>query len=217
MALWPHGARHPANAWRGSEHQSAGLVEDLRGMVRKLRPGIIGTRDRALLPVGFAGAFRRSELVALDDGDLQFTSDGLVVSQRRSKTDQLGEGRKLGVPYGSNPDTCPVRSLKAWLEAAAIELSAVFRAVSRHGKIGVRMSGSTVAHVLKRYAGVLGLESRDNSGYSLRAGPAAAAAIAGASERAIMNQTGHRSSAMVRRYIRDSNLFRDNAAARVGL
>ena len=97
------------------------LVDELRGMVRNLRRGVIGIRDRALLLVGFAGAFRRSELVALDFADLRFTSDGLVITLRRSKVDQEGEGRKLGIPYGSNPDTCPVRSLKAWLEAAGID------------------------------------------------------------------------------------------------
>lgn len=213
-SVW-HGIRRTHSVARSAKNPV--LVEDLRGMVRKLRPGIIGTRDRALLLVGFAGAFRRSELVALDSADLQFTSDGLVVTLRRSKTDQEGEGRKVGIPYGSNPDTCPVRSMKAWLEAAAIESGPAFRSVTRHGKVGSRMSGYAVALVVKRYAGELGLEPRDYSGHSLRAGLATSAAIAGASERAIMNQTGHRSAAMVRRYIRDGNLFRENAAAKVGL
>ena len=167
--------------------------------------------------MGFAGAFRRSELVALDFADLQFTSDGLVITLRRSKVDQEGEGRKLAVPYGSNPDTCPVRSLKAWLEAAGIESGPVFRSITRHGKIGARLSGYDVALVVKQYAGALGLDAATYAGHSLRAGLATSAAIAGASERSIMNQTGHRSSAMVRRYIRDGSLFRENAAAKVGL
>jgi integrase len=136
---------------------------------------------------------------------------------RRSKVDQEGEGRKVGIPYGSNPETCPVRAMRAWLEGAAIESGPVFRSVTRHGKVGARLSGYAVALAVKRYADVLGLLSRDYSGHSLRAGLATSAAIAGASERAIMNQTGHRSSAIVRRYIRDGSLFRENAAAKVGL
>jgi hypothetical protein len=96
--------------------------------------------------------------LALDFTDLQFTSDGLVITLRRSKVDQEGESRKVGVPYGSNPDTCPVRSLKAWLEAAAIESGAVFRSVTRHGKVGARMSGYAAALVVKQYAGTLGLK-----------------------------------------------------------
>jgi integrase len=178
---------------------------------------VIGTRDRALLLVGFAGAFRPSELVALDMADLQFTGDGLVITLRRSKVDQEGEGRKLGIPYGTNPDTCPVRSLKAWLEAGGIESGPVFCSITRHGKIGARLSSYAVALVVEQYAGALGLDAATYAGHSLRAGLATSAAIAGASERAIMNQTGHRSAAMVRRYIRDGNLFRENTAARVGL
>jgi hypothetical protein len=96
-------------------------------MVRSLRPGLIGIRDRALLLVGFAGAFRRSELVALNADDVQITSDGLVITLRRSKTDQEGEGRKVGIPYGSNLETCPVRALRAWQEASTIEAGPLFR------------------------------------------------------------------------------------------
>ena len=218
-----HGA--VASVWHGirrthgvrQQGKAPVLVENPRVMVGNLRPGLIGIRDRALLLVGFAGAFRRSELVALDAADVQFTSDGLVVRLRRSKTDQEGEGRKVGIPYGSNPDTCPVRALKAWVEAAAIESGPLFRSITRHGRIQGRLSGYAVALVVKRHAGVAGLESATVAGHSLRAGLATSAAIAGASERAIMNQTGHKSAAMVRRYIRDGSLFRENAAGRVGL
>ena len=123
----------------------------------------------------------------------------------------------MGLPYGSNSATCPVRSLRAWLDAGGIESGAIFRSITRHGKVGERLSGFAVAVIVKRHAGKVGLECGSYSGHSLRAGLATSAAMAGASERAIMNQTGHRSSAMVRRYIRDSNLFRENAAAVIGL
>jgi integrase len=218
-----HGA--VASVWRGirrthgvAQHAKAPvLVENLRAMVRSLRPGVIGIRDRALLLIGFAGAFRRSELVALDLEDVQFTGDGLVILLRRSKTDQEGAGRRVGLPYGSNPDTCPVRALRAWIEASGIDAGPLFRSITRHGKIQGRLSGFAVALIVKQYVGAVGLEPGAYSGHSLRAGLATAAAIAGASERAIMTQTGHRSAAMLRRYIRDASLFRENAAATVGL
>lgn len=218
-----HGA--VASVWHGIRRthgvaQSAKapvLVENLRHMVGSLRPGVIGIRDRALLLVGFAGAFRRSELVGLDLDDVQFTSDGLVVTLRRSKTDQEGEGRKVGLPYGSTPETCPVRAVRAWIEASGIESGPLFRSITRHGKVQGRLSGFAVALVVKQYANAAGLGAAAYSGHSLRAGLVTSAAIAGASERSIMSQTGHRSTAMVRRYVRDANLFRENAAAKVGL
>jgi site-specific recombinase XerD len=194
------------------------VTEDIRAMVAGLPENLLGLRDRALLLVGFAGAFRRSELVGLDVSDLEFNRDGLTITLRRSKTDQEGEGRKVGIPYGSNPETCPVRSLRAWLDASAIEAGPVFRPVNRHGRMQPdRLSDKAVALVVKRRAEAAGLEPAKYAGHSLRSGLATAAAAAGASERAIMAQTGHRSVNMVRRYIRDGSLFRENAAARVGL
>lgn len=194
------------------------LVEDLRRMVSRLPVGSLGVRDRALLLVGFSGAFRRSELVALDFADVAFTREGLVVTIRRSKTDQEGEGRKIGLPYGSQLATCPIRSLQDWLERGGIAEGPVFRPINRHGKIAsMRLSASAVAVIVKRYAKAVGLDAAEFAGHSLRSGLATSAAQAGASERAIMNQTGHRSVGMVRRYIRDGSLFRENAAAVVGL
>lgn len=196
--------------------KAAVMTEDLRRMVATLQDGPIGVRDRALLLVGFAGGFRRSELVALDVADLDFTREGLVVTLRRSKTDQEGEGRKVGIPYGSTPATCPVRAMQAWVEG--VEAGPVFRPVNRHGQVGAaRLSGEAVALVVKRAAKAAGLDPTTYSGHSLRAGLATSAAAAGASERAIMAQTGHKSAAMVRRYIRDGCLFRENAAASLGL
>ena len=178
----------------------------------------IGTRDRALLLVGFAGAFRRSELVSLDVADVTFGADGLIVQLRRSKTDQEGEGRKVGLPFGSNPLTCPVRALRAWLDVAVVARGPIFRAVDRHGNVAdVRLTDQSVALVVKRCAKAAGLDSEKYAGHSLRSGLATAAAMADVSERAIMAQTGHKSLPMVRRYIRDGSLFRRNAAAAVGL
>jgi integrase len=194
------------------------LTADVRAMLGTLKDGLLGARDRALLLLGFAGGFRRSELVGLDVSDVDFTADGLVVALRRSKTDQEGEGRKVGIPYGSNPDTCPVRSLEAWLQKSGISEGPLFHSVNRHGQPrSGRLTDKTVARVVKRTAQAAGLDPAKYSGHSLRAGLATAAAIGGASERAIMNQTGHRSLGMVRRYIRDGSLFRENAAASLGL
>jgi integrase len=179
---------------------------------------LIGARDRALVLLGFAGAFRRSELVGLDVADCAFGKDGLTITLRRSKTDQQGAGRKIGIPYGSNPETCPVRTVQAWIELAAIEDGPVFRSISRHGRVQPgRLSGIDVARVVKKLAERAGLDAVKYAGHSLRAGHATSAAIAGASERSIMNQTGHRSVQMVRRYIRDGSLFRENSAGKLGL
>ena len=196
---------------------TAAVTADVRAMVEHLPPGLIGVRDRALLLVGFAGAFRRSELVALDVEDLAETDDGLVVTVRRSKTDQEGAGRQLGVPYGSQPASCPVRALRTWREASGVDVGAVWRSIDRHGRMGGRLSPAAVALVVKRAAAGAGLDPARYAGHSLRAGLATAAAAAGVSERAIMAQTGHKSLPTVRRYIRGGSLFRDNAAAQVGL
>jgi integrase len=187
-------------------------------MVDASDAGLIGTRDRALILLGFAGAFRRSELVGLDVEDCVFGKDGLTVTLRRSKTDQTGEGRKIGIPYGSNPDTCPVRNVQAWLEIAGATAGPLFRSINRHGQVQAgRLSGIDVARVVKKLAERAGLDAGKYAGHSLRAGHATAAAIAGASERSIMRQTGHRSVQMVRRYIRDGSLFRENSAGKLGL
>src|SRR6266849_4118980 len=132
---------------------------EVRAMVETLSPtAVIGVRDRALLLVGFAGAFRRSELASLDVADVTFGGDGLIVQLRRSKTDQEGKGRKVGLPFGSNPLTCPVRSLRAWLDVASIASGAIFRAVDRHGNIAVtRLTDQSVALIVKRCAKAAGL------------------------------------------------------------
>jgi integrase len=191
---------------------------DLRRMIVGLPESLLGERDRALLLVCFAGAFRRSELVSLDVADVSFTRDGLVIHLRRSKTDQEGEGRTIGIPRGSRPMTCPVRALKEWLDFSGITAGPLFRPVNRHGQVlATRLSDRGVARVVQRAAAAAGLDPTDVAGHSLRAGLATSAAAAGVSERAIMAQTGHKSLPMVRRYIRDGSLFIENAAAGVGL
>lgn len=194
------------------------LTDDIRAMVEEADPGLIGARDRALILLGFAGAFRRSELVGLDTEDCVFGKDGLTVNLRRSKTDQDGAGRKIGIPYGSNPETCPVRTLQEWIDAVGISAGPIFRSINRHGRIQAgRLSPVDVARIVKKLATRAGLDPAKYAGHSLRAGHATSAAIAGASERSIMNQTGHRSVQMVRRYIRDGSLFRENSAGKLGL
>lgn len=194
------------------------LVPDLQVLLTGLPDNRLGLRDRALLLLGFAGAFRRSELVSLNVEDVQETGDGLVLTLRRSKTDPEAAGRRVAIPRGREAITCPVAALAAWRAAAGIAQGPLFLRVNRHGQIlPHRLSGAAVALVIKRYATAAGFDPAALAGHSLRAGLATAAAIAGKSERAIMNQTGHKSSANLRRYIRDANLFRNNASDGIGL
>jgi site-specific recombinase XerD len=194
------------------------VTQDVQAMVATLPDNLLGLRDRALLLIGFAGAFRRSELVSLDVEDVEECAEGLRVTLRRSKTDQEGAGEVKGIPYGRKLETCPVRALRAWLEAAGITAGPIFRSVNRHGQVQPgRLSDKAVALVVKRAAEAAGLDASRYAGHSLRAGLATSAAAAGVQERDIMRQTGHRSVTMVRRYIREGELFRANAAAAVGL
>jgi integrase len=194
------------------------LTPDLRRIIAELPQDLQGVRDRALLLAGFAGGFRRSELAALRVEDLETTPDGLIVRLGRSKTDQEGQGRPVALPYGSDPRTCPVRALRAWLQQAGITAGPLFRAVDRHGLVsGEALHADSVAYLVKRAAGRAGLEAVEYAGHSLRAGLATQAAMNGASELAIMKQTGHRSLTTVRKYIREGSLFRDNAATKLGL
>jgi site-specific recombinase XerD len=198
--------------------KAAALTDDIKAMVSVSDSGPIGARDRALVLLGFAGAFRRSELVGLDVEDCVFSKDGLTITLRRSKTDQDGAGRKIGIPYGANPETCPVRVLQDWTEQAGVSGGPLFRSLNRHGQVQMgRLSGIDVARVVKKLAVRAGLDAAKYAGHSLRAGHATTAAIGGASERSIMKQTGHRSVQMVRRYIRDGSLFRENSAGKLGL
>ena len=203
---------------RAQTQKAPATVEPLRAMLGTLDTSRAGLRDRALLLLGFAGAFRRSELVGLDVSDLRFVAGGVEVTVRKSKTDQEGEGTIKGIPLGSNSATCPVRALRAWLAASELVSGALFRPTDRHGNIKPEhLSSAAVARIVKRCAGAAGLDAEAYAGHSLRAGLATAAAAAGVSERSIMAQTGHKSEAMVRKYIRRGSLFTDNAAGKVGL
>jgi site-specific recombinase XerD len=193
-------------------------VPVLRTMVEGLGTDPAGCRDRALLLLGFAGALRRSELVWLDVEDVTEGPDGLTVRLRRSKTDPEGAGRLVGIPYGSNLATCPVRAWRAWLELSGIIEGPAFRSVDRHGRVGTtRLTAQAVALVVKGHAARVGLDPGEVAGHSLRAGLATAAAEAGVPERVIAATTGHKGTAMLRRYIREGSLFRENAASAVGL
>jgi integrase len=194
------------------------LLELVRQVMEGLGTRPIDSRDRALILMGFAGAFRRSELVGLDVNDVQATSEGLRVTIRRSKTDQEGEGQVIGIPYGSNPQTCPVRALRAWLDIAGITEGSLFRSVNRHGHIGASgLSDRAVALIVKRLVAGLGMDAGNYAGHSLRSGFCTSASAKGATELAISRQSRHRSIAVLRGYIREGNLFRENAATTIGL
>lgn len=193
-------------------------VDALADAVERLPNDRLGLLRRALLLVGFAGAFRRSELVALDVAHLEFTHEGVKVLLARSKTDQEGRGRTVALLRGASEQTCPVRALQRWMDAAGITTGAVFRAVDRWDRVASRrLCDATVARVVKRAAEAVGLDPRKFAGHSLRSGFATSAARAGKTELAIMRVTGHRNAEMVHRYVREANLFRDHAAEGIGL
>jgi site-specific recombinase XerD len=161
-------------------------------------------RDKAILLIGFSGGFRRSELVDIEYEDIEFVSEGVKIFVKRSKTDQSGEGMTKAIPYFDNKDFCPVIALKNWIEI--IEL--------RNGKI-FNISDKNVALLIKKYANYAGLESHRYAGHSLRSGFATSTAESGAEERSIMAMTGHKSTEMVRRYIKEANLFKNNALNKI--
>jgi len=194
------------------------LAEDIQHFCEK-KEDLRDLRDCALLLIGFSGAFRRSELISLNIEDVRFTREGIRVILRKSKTDQEGAGMEKGIAYGSNPDTCPVRILQDWIEAAQIREGALFRQMNKYGQVSKKRlaSSHSVARIVKEYVQKIGLPAAEYSGHSLRAGFATEASANGASLDDIMRQTGHRSVEMVREYIRKQNLFKNNASAKLGL
>ena len=173
-------------------------------------------RNRTLILIGFSGGFRRTELISIDYEDLDFIEDGLKITLRRSKTDQFGEGLIKGIPYFSNEKYCPVTSLKNWLTLSKIKTGPVFRRFAKGSILtGHRLTDQSVVLIIKNYLKQAGIENKDFSGHSLRSGFATVAAESGADERSIMAMTGHKTTQMVRRYIREANLFKNNALNKV--
>ena len=234
--------RHAAlrDTWRGIRrvHGTAPtqkvptITEILRAVLEPIPPSLGGVRDRALLLVGFAGCFRRSELVSIDHADLARHRDGIVIHLRSSKTDQEGEGAEIGIPYGAHPETCPIRALTDWLDATGITEGPVFRPVNRHGRVlPERLTDRSVALIVKRSVQAARdvaltqgnvalseyLDPKRFAGHSLRAGFITSAAAAGVGESDIMRQSRHTRGDTLRKYIRHATVFRQNAASKVGL
>jgi site-specific recombinase XerD len=171
-----------------------------------------GLRDRAILLLGFAGAFRRSELVALDASDLEFCDGGMRVHIRRSKTDQEGAGDTIAIAWGSV--ACPVKAVRAWLDASNITTGPLFRPIGKGSRISTdRLADHTVVRVVKASARRIGLDPKLFAGHSLRSGFLTSAAGRGASIFKMMDQSRHRSMDTLRGYVRDAELFRDHAGA----
>jgi len=169
-------------------------------------------RDRSIILIGFSGGFRRNEIVSLDYDDLDFVPEGIKIKLRRSKTDQFGEGLTKALPYFDSSLYCPVVSIKKWLEIAKINSGPVFRRFVKGSKLSEnRLTDQTVALLIKEYLDLAGIDSKNYSGHSLRSGFATSAAESGVEERSIMAMTGHKSTEMVRRYIKEANLFKNNA------
>lgn len=193
--------------------KKAATADIVKEMVRHCPPTLTGKRDRALLLLGFAGAFRRAELVALTVADLVFADDGLRITIRKSKTDQEGAGQVIAIPHGSQL-FCPVAALKRWLAVAGIEAGPIFRAVGKGNRIGdAALSDKSVANRVKHYAGQVGLDAADFAGHSLRAGFVTSAAEAGASIFKMAEVSRHRSTDVLAGYVRSANLFKDHAGA----
>ncbi len=173
-------------------------------------------RDKTLLLVGFAGGFRRTELISIDHEDLEFVAEGVKIIIKRSKTDQFGEGMTKGLPYFSNEKYCPVNNLKKWLELSNIKSGPIFRRFVKGAVLtNYRLTDQSVVLMIKGYLNLAGIENKNYSGHSLRSGFATVAAESGADERSIMTMTGHKTTQMVRRYIREANIFKNNALNKI--
>ena len=180
------------------------LISDLKSIINAIDQENI--RDKALILVGFSGGFRRSELVNIDYDDVEFVPEGVKILIKRSKTDQSGEGSIKAIPYFDNQEFCPVIALKNYINVKFSKIN--------DGKI-FDLSDKSVALIIKRYAKKAGLDSSKYAGHSLRSGFATTAAEFGAEERNIMAMTGHKTTQMVRRYIHEANLFKNNALNKI--
>jgi len=174
------------------------------------------SRDKSIILIGFGGGFRRTELISINYEDLEFVPEGLKIIIRRSKTDQFGEGMVKGLPYFTNVNYCPVINLKKWLEISKIKSGPIFRRFSKGSSItNNRLTDQSVVLLIKQYLNLAGIENKNFAGHSLRSGFATVAAESGASERSIMAMTGHKNTQMVRRYIREANIFKNNALNKI--
>lgn len=188
----------------------------LQPLDRQKSPAAI--RDRAILLLGLAGGFRRSEISSLRVEDVRFVEEGMIAILRRSKTDQEGEGHKVAIPYGEHLDTCPVRNLKRWIGLLKEEEGPLFCQIDRHGNLkDGGLAGQAITRMIKKRVQAAGLDPAPYSGHSLRAGFVTAASVGGAPDHKIMAQTDHRSLTTLFRYKRDADLFNNNAARYLGL
>jgi site-specific recombinase XerD len=196
------------------------LINNLKNIINAIdkekKDEIKKIRDRSIILIGFSGGFRRNEIVSLDYDDLDFVPEGLKITLKRSKTDQFGEGTLKGLPYFDSSQYCPVLSLKKWIETSNINTGPLFRRFSKGSKLtDHRLTDQTVALLIKKYLNLAGIDSKNYSGHSLRSGFATSAAESGAEERTIMAMTGHKSTEMVRRYIKEANIFKNNALNKI--
>ena len=196
------------------------LINNLRRLIdvidQQKNKDIKKYRDRSIILIGFSGGFRRNEIVSLDYDDLDFVSEGLKISIRKSKTDQFGEGAIKALPYFDSTQYCPVVSLKKWIKISNISSGPLFRRFSKGSKLSEnRLTDQTVALLIKEYLQLAGINNKNYSGHSLRSGFATSAAESGVEERTIMAMTGHKSTEMVRRYIKEANLFKNNALNKI--
>ncbi len=186
------------------------LINDLKLLIKAIneyeKKELKKIRNRSLILIGFAGGFRRSELVNVNYDDLEFVKEGVKIFIKRSKTDQSAEGSIKAIPYFSNSEYCPVKNLSDWIEHRNIKDGRIFD-----------ISDKSVSLIIKKYASLAGLNPNKYGGHSLRSGFATSAAESGAEERNIMNMTGHKTTQMVRRYIQEANLFKNNALNKIEL
>ena len=196
------------------------LINHLKSIIKVMdeqkKPEIKKFRDKSIILIGFSGGFRRNEIVSLDYEDLDFVNEGLKITIRRSKTDQFGVGSIKGLPYFDNTKYCPVLTLKHWVEISKIKSGPLFRRFSKGSNLSEkRLTDQSVALLIKEYLDLAGIDSKNYSGHSLRSGFATTTAESGADERSIMAMTGHKSTEMVRRYIKEANLFKNNALNKI--
>ena len=196
------------------------LINDLKKIINVIdqqsKEEIKKLRDRSIILIGFSGGFRRNEIVTLNYDDLDFVSEGLKINIKRSKTDQFGEGSVKALPYFDNSQYCPVASLQKWINISKINSGPLFRRFLKGLKLSEkRLTDQTVALLIKEYLELAGIDSKNYSGHSLRSGFATSAAESGAEERYIMAMTGHKTTQMVRRYIQEANLFKNNALNKI--